>query len=139
VTAGATVSAAFQIATTPVSATTPVTITATYNGIAATATLMVDPPAPSTVTLTQTGVIGGKTVGGSVTLNAPAPVGGLTVSLSSSNPSVATPPVSVQVAAGATTSPNFKIATNPVSSQTVVTISATYLGNSAFANLTVAP
>ena len=139
VSTGATVSAQFQIYLASVSTSTPVTITGTYNGVAASAVLTVNPPAPSAVTLSQKGVYGGKTVSATVTLNAVAPAGGLTVTLSSSNPSVAAVPPSVTVAAGTTVSPVFNITTSPVTTQTVVTISATYQGNSATVNLTVAP
>ncbi len=139
VSAGTITSAAFKITTTAVSVTTPVTITASYNGIAVPVTLTVVPLAPATVNLGQTGVAGGKPVQATVTLNGAAPTGGITVSLSSSNPSVATMPASVTVAAGAKTSSQFTITTTSVTKQTSLVITATYQGNTATATLTVRP
>ena len=60
------------------------------------------------------------------------------MNLASSNPG-ATVPASVTVAAGATSSPYFKITTSAVAAQTVVTISASYNGVTKAANLTVNP
>jgi hypothetical protein len=137
--AGATTSAGFRITTTAVNANTPVTITASYNGIAVPATLSVVPLEPSSITLGQSSVVGGKTIQATVTLNAAAPAGGLIVSLSSSKPAAAAVPASVIVAAGTKTSPKFSITTSAVSSQIVVTITASYQGNGATATLTVNP
>jgi len=139
VAASATTSPAFKITTTEVSVSTPVTITATYNGIAVQVTLTVIPLAPASVNLGQTSVVGGKTVSANIALNAAAPNGGITVSLSSSNPAVAAVPATVTVAAGARTSAKFSIATSSVASQNIVTITASYQGNSAEAMLTVKP
>jgi hypothetical protein len=139
VAAGAATSSAFKITTTSVSVTTPVTITASYNGVAVPVTLTVNPLVPSSVTLGQASVVSGKTVQASVTLNAAAPSGGVTLTLSSSKPAIATIPATVTVAAGARTSPKFSIATTAVASQTTVTITAAYQGNTAAASLTVKP
>jgi hypothetical protein len=138
VVAGATTSPVFKITTTAVSVSTPVSITAAYNGLAVPVTLTVNPLAPTSVTLGQTGVAGGKTVSASVALNAAAPSGGITVSLSSSNPAVAGVPATVTVAAGAHTA-KFSVSTSAVAKQTTVTITASYQGNSAAATLTVKP
>ncbi len=138
VTGGATVSPAFKVATAVVSASTLVTITATFNGIASAVTLTVAPLAPSTVNLGQTGAIGGKTVTATVTLNGVAPSGGATVSLSSNNPAAAVP-ATVSVAAGTMTSPKFNITTSAVTARTPVAITATYQGVSAKATLVVDP
>ena len=75
---------------------------------------------------------------GSVTLNA-VPAASVVVALSSSNPSVVSVPANVTVPAGSAASPKFNITTNRVQQQQVVTITATYLGNSTQATLTVAP
>jgi hypothetical protein len=139
VAASAITSPAFQITTTPVAVSTPVTITGTYNGVASSSTLTVNPPTPSAVTLTQKGASGGATIGGSVTLNAPAPTGGLVVALASSQPNLAQVPATVTVPAGATVSPRFHITTTPGSAQAQVKISATYNGTTATATLTVSP
>jgi hypothetical protein len=136
--AGATVSAAFSITTTAVTANTLVTISAAYNGITVPVTLTVTPLGVASVNLDQKGVIGGKTLAGnSVSLSGPAPAGGVTVSLASSDPAVAAVPPTVTVAAGSATSAPFSITTSVVSQQTAVTISATYQGTSATATLNV--
>jgi hypothetical protein len=138
--AGSTVSPAFAIATTAVSSTLSVLVSATYNGLSKTATLTVTPPAVSALVLSPTSVVGGgSTTGNYVKLNGPAPAGGAMVSLAASNSQVAAPPVSVTVAAGATVSPTFTVTTATVSSNQTVTISAGYNASSKSANLTVTP
>lgn len=139
VSSGSTMSGQFKITTLPVTASTPVTITASYNGGAATTTLTVNPLVPVSVNLSQTSAIGGKTIYVSVSLNGVAPAGGALVSLSSSNPSAAPVPPSVTVAAGASTSPKVSFVTGSVSSTTLVTITATYQGYIATGTLTISP
>jgi hypothetical protein len=67
-----------------------------------------------------------------------APSGGATVTLSSNNPSVATPPASVLVPANQK-STTFTVNTASVSSQTTVTISGSYGGATQTASITVLP
>ena len=137
--AGSTISNSFKVTTTAVSVSTPVTLTATYNGVAVPITVTVNPLEPSAVTLSQTSVTGGKTITGTVSLNTVAPAGGLVVSLSSSNPAVASVPQTVIVAAGARVSPAYNVVTSVVTRQIPVTITAAYQGNSASATLSVHP
>lgn len=140
VAAGQSVSPAFQIGTTLVSATEIVTITATYNGVSKTDTLTVTPLAVSAVTLSPTTVAGGSaTTWNGVTLNAVAPSAGALVMLASSDPAVVSVPASVSVPAGSRTSPLFTITTTAVTVSTDVTITATYNGGSIGKLLTVAP
>jgi len=140
VAAGTTTSANFPITTTPVPAGTPVTISASYQGVAQQAQLMVNVATPLSVLLSQTSVQGGATVpSNSVKLDGPAPTGGLTISLNSSNPAVAAVPATVAVSPGLRTSKNFTITTTPVTSSTAVTISASYHGITQSATLTVTP
>ena len=137
VAAGATASPTFTITTSSVSATVMVTISASYNGVTKTAVLTDNPVALLSVALSPTSVVGGvSTTLNKVNLNGPAPAGGISVNLTSSNPGVTVPP-SVTVAAGATSSPYFTITTPTVVAQTVVTISASYNGVTKTANLTV--
>jgi hypothetical protein len=101
------------------------------------------PPTPtpaslSAVTLTPTSSVGGTTLQGKVTLTGGAPSGGALVNLSSANPSVASVPASVTVAAGAS-SVTFAITTSAVSVNTSVIITATYGGVSRTTTLTVTP
>jgi len=73
-------------------------------------------------------VRGGQVSAGTLTLNAPAPSGGVTVALSSDHPGVAHPPSFVFVPGGQT-SAGFAVRTFPVKSNTTVMIAAT-AGNS---------
>jgi hypothetical protein len=64
--------------------------------------------------LSNESVVGGTSVTGTVTLQAPAPAGGVTVTLVSSDPDLVRPPATVFVPAGATDIA-FTVPTNPVS------------------------
>jgi hypothetical protein len=65
-------------------------------------------------TLSNESVVGGTSVTGTVILQAPAPAGGVTVTLASSDPELVRPPATVFVPAGAT-DVGFSIPTSPVS------------------------
>lgn len=116
----------FTVSTTAVTNTTPVLIQGTYNGTQS-ATLSVNPLSLAAVSLNPATTTGGATSTGTVTLGGAAPTGGVLVTLSSSNPSLAAVPANVSILAGATTG-SFTITTTSVSSQTTVSISATYNG-----------
>ena len=140
--AGGASSAAFMVNTSPVTASTPVTITASYGGATKTTSLTVLPaqasPTLSSVTLNPTTVTGGaQSSTGTVTLSGPAPTGGAQVMLSSDN-LAASVPASVTVAAGAS-SATFTVSTGAVTTSTQVTITASYAGASKTASLTVVP
>ncbi len=103
------------------------------------ATLTVTTPLPtvSSLTLNPSTVVGGLgSSTGTVTLSGPAPSGGAVISLSSSNPSVASVPASVTVPAGAT-SATFTVNTSMVIVSTSVTISTSYNSTTQTATLTV--
>jgi hypothetical protein len=122
-------------------ATTTVLISASDGGVTKSANLTVSPASSSSVSLSslklsQTSISGGNSLNGTVTLSAAAPSGGIVVALTSSNSSVASVPSSVTISAGST-SANFKIRTQRVSSNTNVTISGTYNGVTKSASLTV--
>ena len=93
-------------------------------------------PALAQVTASPAIVVGGTSAVGTITLTAPAPSGGASVSLSSSDPSTVVP-AAVLLPANAV-SANFPLATSSVNVVTPVSISATYNG-SAQANFTVNP
>lgn len=138
VAAGATVSPTFTITTSALTATKVVTISATYNGLKS-ANLTVTPIALVSVTVSPTSVVGGVSATvNKVTINAPAPAGGVTVNLTSNSPSAVVPP-SVTVSAGATISPYFTITTSAVANTVTATISANYNGVTVTGTLTVAP
>jgi Right handed beta helix region len=88
--------------------------------------------------LLHASVGGGETIQGKLRLSGPAPAGGATFVLSSSDPEVATVPATVVIGAGRT-SGEFKIsaANVPVSASTV--ISAAYEGATKTASLEVDP
>jgi outer membrane protein assembly factor BamB len=90
----------------------------------------------SSLTLSPTTVIGGNSSTGTVTLSAPAPAGGATVTLSSNN-AAAQVPTSVPVLAGATMAA-FTVTTSGVSSSTSAMITGTY-GTAQMATLTINP
>jgi hypothetical protein len=97
------------------------------------------PVSLSSLSLNPTSVVGGvQSSTGTVTLTGAAPAGGASVTLSSSNTTVANVPSSVTVAAEAT-SATFTISTSPVAASTTVTISAAYSGATQSASLTVTP
>jgi len=140
VVAGAT-SATFTVSTSAVAASSAVTISAAYGGVTRSASLTVAPAPPppatlSSLTLNPANVIGGlQTSTGTVTLSAPAPAGGATVMLSSSN-GAARVPSSVFVPAGAT-SASFTVNTSIVLLPASATISASYNGTTRTAGLLV--
>jgi hypothetical protein len=117
-------SATFQITMAPVPSSANATITAIGNGIQ-TAVLTVLPSSLTAVSVNPAAVTGGQANStGTVTLDAPASVLGVTVALSSSNTAAATVPASVTITSGSTTA-NFTVTTNGVSLSTPVTISGT--------------
>jgi LmbE family N-acetylglucosaminyl deacetylase/lysophospholipase L1-like esterase len=130
-------SATFLVTTSAVTASTGVTISASYGGATPTAPLTVTPASASALALNPTSVVGGNPSTGTVTLSGPAPTGGAAVALSSNNPA-ATVPASVTVAAGATNA-TFTVTTSAVGVSTGVTISASYGGVTKTATLTVSP
>jgi hypothetical protein len=90
------------------------------------------------LTITPTSLTAGTSAQGQVRLSQVAPSGGAIVSLYTSNAAVAVPPVTVTVPAGSV-SAVFPISTKSVSTPTQVTITATYIGASDTAVLTVNP
>lgn len=94
-------------------------------------------PAPPTLVFSPATVTAGGTAVATVQLANPAPPGGASVSLVSSQPLVAPVPASITIAAGATTA-SFSVTTSAVASATTVTVYATY-GATRSATLSVAP
>jgi len=111
----------FPITTIDAPPTTTATITASYGGTTGTASVTVIAyPIVADVSCTPGTVAGGASVQCGGTLAAPAPAGGWTLSLSSSDPS-ATVPASVSVPAGGTTFA-FAASTTAVTSAVVVNL-----------------
>jgi photosystem II stability/assembly factor-like uncharacterized protein len=118
----------FTVTTSVVSVGTTVEITATYNGKFIKGTLTVLPQLyPNNHTFRPNPACANSFSVGTVTLNAAAPAGGVTVALGSSNTTVATVPASVFIPGGAL-SANYTVTTKDVPIETAVTISATYAG-----------
>jgi hypothetical protein len=95
------------------------------------------PPVPTSVVLTPATVTGGSASSGAITINGPAPAGGLKVRLTSSSEDAKVPLI-VIVPAGKTTV-SFTITTLAVKSAQTATISAYYGTASASAMLTIDP
>jgi trimeric autotransporter adhesin len=137
VAAGST-TATFTVTTTAVTTTTAPTITATYGNTSFPAVLTIQPVqlTVTAISLSPTSVTGGSNSTGTVTLSGPAPAGGASVGIQSSN-AAAVVPTSVTVPQGATTAP-FTITTSAVSSKTTASITVSD-GGTESANLTIQP
>lgn len=120
-------SATFPITTSFVLSPVNATITATYGGSGTSAVLTVNPPsnAVSSLTLDPSTVEGGASLNATVTLGIPAPAGGATVVLSSSDSARASIPASIVIPAGATTA-SFTVTTARVATPSNVTLGATW-------------
>jgi len=93
------------------------------------------PPLLQSMTITPASVSGGTNATGTVFLSSPAPAGGISVTLSTSNATAATVPGIVSVPGGQT-SANFTVTTFAVANNTSVTITA-FFDTTTSANLTV--
>lgn len=130
----------FTVTSHPVASPDWAAISANAGGVTQTTVLWVLPAGVTidSLTLNPTLVASGETSEGTVKLTGPAPDGGASVALSSSNTERATVPPSVTVPAGATTA-TFTVTAGTVASNVSVTISAAYGGVTRSASLTVAP
>ncbi len=127
----------FQVQAGNVTSPEAVTLTATLNGVSASGSCTVTPPAVRSVQFTAATVAGGTPLEVFINLDGAAPPSGATVSLSSSSPAVSVP-------ATFTIQPGFfsggtSAATSPVTANTPVTITATYNGATAQAQATLGP
>jgi hypothetical protein len=129
--------AAFKIKTVGVAANATVKVTATAGAVSKVLTLTVKPARLSSL-LVPASVVGGNKVTGKVMVEGLAPTGGIEVTLSSSNTSVATVPALVTIAAGKSYA-TFNVSSTPVVSSTQATITATARGLSKTDVLTVKP
>jgi hypothetical protein len=113
------------ITSTPVAVNTPVTITAQYAGKQLQASVTVIAVNFKSLTFTPSSVPGGNASQGNLLFLPPGsgPPGGISVSLSSSNPNLVQVPANVTIPAGSKTG-TFLAITKGVSSSTNVTVSA---------------
>lgn len=135
--AGTCTSPAFTVITSAVATATPVVITATSGSSTATANFTVNAPKVTGLSLNPIIVNGGQTATGTITLDGPTPVGGITVNISSNNNAAVTYPATVVV--NDTTAPyqgTFPIQAGNPAATTAVIFTATLNGTST-ATLTV--
>ncbi len=114
----------FTIWTYGVANTTLTTISASFDGVTQAVVLTLVPATPDLLWLSPTSVVGGNPSMGNIRLNGMAPVGGVTVTLTTSNPAAANHAASVVVSYGATTK-QFPVSTFGVDTVQNVTITAT--------------
>lgn len=127
----------FQTQIAQVTASTPVTLTATLNSGSATANISVLPPSLKSIQLTPASISGGAPGNALVTLNGQAPAGGAAINLTSSS-AAAAPPAIANIAAG-DTAVAVAIPTNNVAASTPATITAGWSGASVQSKFTVTP
>ena len=119
-------SAGFSLTTSQVSSSTVGNIVASYAGVSKSVTVTVNPapsPALAALLISPAIVAARSTAVATVNLTAPAPAGGLLVSVSSSRPNLASTPANLLVPAGKTTA-TFNVKTNFIRQITVVNIRA---------------
>lgn len=131
---------AFSVTSVQSAVQTTVTVTATFPTTPPTTSVVtltvLASPTVSALSLSPTSVTGGSPATATVTLTGPAPAGGASVTLSSSNPGAATVPAALTIAAGAS-SGTFSVTTLVQSFTTSASISASYHGTTQTALLTV--
>jgi len=112
----------FDIQTSPATVSTSVVITATYAGVSSGATLTLGKLSLQGLSLSAPSVVGGGSVGGIVSLTAPAPPGGVQLTLTSDS-ALASVPAVLSIAAG-DTSQTFQVLTHDSAAPVNVTITA---------------
>jgi len=131
-------SATFPVTTHGVTSATAYPVRVTYNGVTVTSNLTLTPASVLTVTLDKTNIEGVGTVTGTITLNAPAGPGGLSVKVTSSRTASATvSPATVVIPADSTTG-TFTVTTKYSNLDYLVTITAKTAHLNSTANLMIA-
>lgn len=128
-------SGTFAVKTEAVAKQETVTITAKSGKVIRTTSITLRPPVLTALTLNPPTARPGGTATGTVSINSPAPAGGIPVTIAASSKSV-TSPTTVRIASGKT-SATFTISVTKKASAGVVTITATYSGVSEKAVLTI--
>ncbi|MCE9558092.1 MAG: hypothetical protein K8R88_04005 [Armatimonadetes bacterium] len=118
----------FVVSTLAVATSQNITITATRGTFVQSASLSVNPSSVQSITFNPATVLGLQSTTATVTLNALAPAGGLTVSLAANRPEFVGFPSSVVVPAG-TNSVTFTVTTTQVTRSVGVIFTATSIGN----------
>ncbi len=130
-------SASFTITTEPFNTTTSVNITGSYLDNSGSSSLTVWAPI-SSLSVNPSDEMSLFAATGTVNLPGPAPLGGATITLTSSDPSIASVPSSVTIPGGQG-SATFSIPTGFVADSTQVTITASYGLSTEKTTLTVLP
>jgi len=129
--------ATFTVTTKSVAVNSDVTITGTLGSNTSSAELEVRAIGLTSVVFDSASVRGGAAAPVTITLDAPAPMGGLVVSLSASNALFSNLPSSVTVPAGATSVRLTSLLTKRVSRDQVTTLTASTAGSQASGTLKV--
>jgi hypothetical protein len=127
----------FQVQAGQVTASTPVTVTATLNSGSATLHQTVLPPSIQSILVSPGTISGGATASALIRLNGTAPAGGASVNLTSDSPAALAPAVTTILEGNSTVT--VPIPTNSVSANTLANITATWNGASVKSQLTIAP
>ena len=131
-------SATFNIAVSSVSVSQTAHIQAFAAGTALQSSVMVKPWLGS-LRLNPGSVTGGQTATGTLTLNLPAPSGGLSVSLVSSDPALTFPNGATLTMAAGTTTQNFTVKVGSVAAAKSATVTASYLAETQTASVYLNP
>ena len=115
-----------------------VTITASLGGIVKSGAFAVNPWLGS-LALTPASVAGGQTVNATLTLNLPAPSGGLVVALAASDPALTFPNGATLTFAAGTTTQKFTLRAGSVTAAKSATLTATYLAEMLAASVYLNP
>lgn len=127
----------FTITTYAVNASVVRTVTASRAGRTATFDVTIVPLTIASFTIAPSGVVGGNSATGTVTLNAPAPPSGVTVSLAA-NSTVLQVPATLTIPEGSI-SGTFPVTTSTTSVQVTRTVSMTFKGQKMTRNLVILP
>ena len=126
----------YRFRTTGVDSSTAATITATLGSIGVHTTITIWPATVASVKAFAT-VVGGYQTSGTVFLNGQAGPSGVQVALISDNPAVRV--AAMPLVAAGQSQVAFRLTTSPVTSATVVNLTATYKGTSVKTTITVLP
>ncbi len=131
-------SANFVVTTLGVASPTSASITAKLASVSKTARLTITPASLSGLSLNPVQVYGGSGSVGTVTLSGSSPATGYTVTITNSNPTIASVPKTVAVPAGFS-SATFTVATSPVQASNTANFTASKAGKQFSKLLTVLP
>ncbi|HET9282329.1 MAG TPA: FG-GAP-like repeat-containing protein [Candidatus Angelobacter sp.] len=133
--------APFSFATSAVSTITNVVLTASFGGVSQDLTITLVPPLPfvASLSFSPSTVDSGITATGTVTLTAPAPLGGVSPLLTSSTQAgIAFVPFNISIPFGSTTG-TFSVHTAPIGFVAQLPVTVSFNGTSASSVLTIVP